>query len=350
MDIFEKIQKLKKEVRLTESSRDAGRHHLSVLMSQNPLPETPQGINVRHIILMRNLRFYLAAFGMIFILAGTATTLAAERSLPGDALYALKLGLTEPLRDALSVSNSAKSDWQVQKINRRLEEAEKLAVLGRLDESARKEVEKNLVAAESNASRIISKNSSAGIAKATSELEAVLSAHSRVISAISAPGLGLAGDGEESRKEELGVLREKVREIYSVTKEKRIRAEELSVQSSSSLQDARNVVEKTLSSPISETMGFDAGGTLGERNISRESVASIVSPPESDEPSKLMEEAGQKIREGDYGAGLRISNDVVRQMKEAEIVNQASDFYGVKIEPDDSEEALPAGAGSDIRE
>ncbi len=335
MDILEKIQKLKKEVRLTESSRDAGRHHLAILMSQNPLPEAPEGINIRHFIFMRNLRFYLAATGMILILGGTATSLAAERSLPGDSLYSLKIGLTEPLREALAFSKSSELNWQIEKMGRRLEEAEKLAVLGRLDEDARAVIEKGLDKTRVQADNTIAGLSSAEASRTASEMEAVLDAHGTIMLTISAR----AGKTEqfslkkESQGQELLVLREQVKEMHRVAQGKRMEAEELSGQSSSSLEDARAITERTVSAPVVGVVELkgEAPGNGFEQKNSIMTTSEVEGRNEKNESADLIKEASEKLREGDYGAGLMVSNSAIRMIKREEIIKQAEEFYGISI-------------------
>ncbi len=341
MDILEKIQKLKDGVHLEESSRDAGRHHLSILMSQNPLPEAPMGINVSHLILMRNLRFYLAAVGVLLILGGTATSLAAERSLPGDPLYSLKIGLTEPLREALAFSGSSKSDWQIEKMSRRLEEAEKLAVLGRLDQDTRGTIAENLEKVQVQAEKVIAGHPSAETSRAASEMEAVLSAHNDVMRTLSASASGAEQFSlkKESQEQELLALREQVKEMHRVTKDKRIEAEESLAQSSSSLEGAKAVAERTISAPMVGVVGSDAGSVLdGKFDQKNSAVKSEVGEAtNANESAELIRKAGEKLREGDYGAGLIVSNDAVRMIKKEEIIKQAEEFYGISIKIEEDE-------------
>ena len=336
MDILEKIQKLKKEVRLAESSRDAGRHHLAILMSQNPLPEAPEGINIRHFILMRNLRFYLAAAGVILILSGTATSLAAERSLPGDSLYSLKINLTEPLREVLAFSKSSELDWQIEKMGRRLEEAEKLAVLGRLDEGARRTIQEGLEKTRARTDKAIAKLSSAETSRTASEMEAVLDAHDTIMFAISAntDSVEQFSLKKESQDQELLALRDQVKEMHRVTQDKRVGAEGLLGQSSSSLENAKTITERTFSAPVVgviELKGDVSDGGFEQKNGIM-TTSEIGKRNEKNESADLIREASEKLREGDYGAGLTVSNSAVRMIKKEEIIKQAEEFYGISMD------------------
>lgn len=335
MDILEKIQKLKKEVRLAESSRDAGRHHLAILMSQNPLPEAPEGINIRRFIFMRNLRFYLAVAGMILILGGTATSLAAERSLPGDPLYSLKTSLTEPLRGAFAFSRSSKLNWQIEKIDRRLEEAEKLAVLGRLSENARGAIGGVLDKIWTRADEAMARLSSAETSLVASELEAVLDAHGAIILAISASPSGgeVFSLKKKSQEQELFALREQVREMYRTTQDKRMEAEEFPGRSGFLSEDAKAITEQTVFAPVVGLVQLKGGSRSGDL----EQKNGILPPPETgkrdekNEPADLIRKTSEKLREGDYGAGLTASNSARRMIKKEEVIRRAEEFYGISI-------------------
>jgi SLT domain-containing protein len=60
---------------------------------------------------------------MLVILASImGTSFAAERSVPGDSLYAFKLGVNENFRGALSIGAEADARWEIEKIERRARE------------------------------------------------------------------------------------------------------------------------------------------------------------------------------------------------------------------------------------
>lgn len=67
------------------------------------------------------------AVTMIFGLCGASASYAAESALPGDALYTVKVKFTESILIRLNNSVEAKANVQARLVNRRLEEAKKLA-------------------------------------------------------------------------------------------------------------------------------------------------------------------------------------------------------------------------------
>lgn len=76
------------------------------------------------------------AVGIVVVavfLVGIGTSFAAEQSLPGQSLYAVKLEVNERVQGWLAVTPSAKARWQAQRISRRLQEGEELKQQGRLN-------------------------------------------------------------------------------------------------------------------------------------------------------------------------------------------------------------------------
>jgi hypothetical protein len=61
------------------------------------------------------------------------TPVMAEQAVPGDALYAIKIQITEPVRSTLAFSPYQKVEWETELLNRRLAEARELASEGKLN-------------------------------------------------------------------------------------------------------------------------------------------------------------------------------------------------------------------------
>ncbi len=78
---------------------------------------------------------------LVVVITGSGVALAAEKALPGDALYAVKVAVTEPIRTAMQTSPEAQAAWQSHLASERLDEAEALAATGRLDEPKKQELE-----------------------------------------------------------------------------------------------------------------------------------------------------------------------------------------------------------------
>ena len=92
--------------------------------------------------LNRNVRVY--ALVLFFVVIGGSASFVAESSLPGDFLYPLKININEPLRSVIILDQVSKTDWEIQKINRRLEEIEAVTSRGDLDDDISKTIENNI--------------------------------------------------------------------------------------------------------------------------------------------------------------------------------------------------------------
>ncbi len=64
----------------------------------------------------------------------------AERSVPGDSLYAVKVQFNEEVRGSLAFGSYEKIEWETERLNRRVAEAKLLASEGRLTEEVEMEI------------------------------------------------------------------------------------------------------------------------------------------------------------------------------------------------------------------
>lgn len=76
---------------------------------------------------------FAGVFAVMFIMA---VPLVAERTLPGDVLYPVKVQFNEEVRATLAFSPYAKVEWETQRLERRISEARLLASEGRLTPEA----------------------------------------------------------------------------------------------------------------------------------------------------------------------------------------------------------------------
>lgn len=92
-------------------------------------------------IVSRSWVSYGVATLVIVVLIGSSATYAAERSIPGDIFYPIKIKVTEPARDLLAQTPAARAQWESQKASRRLEEATALATHNELTPERSQEIE-----------------------------------------------------------------------------------------------------------------------------------------------------------------------------------------------------------------
>lgn len=87
----------------------------------------------------------------IVLLLTAGTSIAAEKALPGQVLYPIKVAINEEVIAFASFDSEAKAEWEIRRTERRLEEAEELASKGRFSAEVSQRIEANF---EEHAERV----------------------------------------------------------------------------------------------------------------------------------------------------------------------------------------------------
>jgi len=95
--------------------------------------------------------------GVMTILLVVAVPFVAERAVPGDVLYPVKVQFNEEVRSSLSPSPYAQVEWETERLERRLAEARLLASEGKLTEAVEAEVAEAVKEHSDNAKANIAK-------------------------------------------------------------------------------------------------------------------------------------------------------------------------------------------------
>ncbi len=211
-----------KMVMLSSEEKATMKSRLVSFMNEHPLPiPSDDWYGIRSPLHMKSLQVVRVAFSALVITAliGGSVAAAAEGSLPGDALYSVKVNINEPMRGAVTVSPKGKAVWDAQRAARRLEEAEKLAVKGELDADTTLALEAKFEEhAEKSIARAQESNDPAIKAAVHSEIEATLEAHSTVIKNLM--------DTNEALEEGLESVRVVVAERAEASEDARMAAED----------------------------------------------------------------------------------------------------------------------------
>jgi hypothetical protein len=139
----EQLQKQANIVRLSASERAVLRERVVSYMEYHPLPErtvAPQptvakvlGTRFEPFMTLTPSpyfwRFATATVALVFVVG---LPLLAERSVPGDVLYAMKVNVNEEVRSSLVRSGYEKVAWETERLERRIAEARILAKEGKL--------------------------------------------------------------------------------------------------------------------------------------------------------------------------------------------------------------------------
>jgi hypothetical protein len=116
-------------------------HPLPAEMKQNKSAQTKTTIAAEPFTMVKvpfaAIFKYSSAFAVLLLLV---VPFAAERSVPGDTLYAVKVKVNEEIRGTLTFGSYQKVEWETERLNRRIAEARLLASEGRLTEEVEAEV------------------------------------------------------------------------------------------------------------------------------------------------------------------------------------------------------------------
>jgi hypothetical protein len=198
IDEFDKIFENIKHESLSEHERSVSRENLKLFMAEHPA-RTPFALRIAAIAhetlaafrLPLLMRLHPVALSLVLVLCvGVGTSYAAEGALPGDTLYPVKINVNEQVQGALALSPQAKADWHATRVARRLEEAETLAVAGRLSGETSSAVQSEIESSSEDFNTSIAVlakdgNDPTAVVDAQSNLEATLNAHARVLAALS---------------------------------------------------------------------------------------------------------------------------------------------------------------------
>lgn len=129
--------------------------------------------------------FRLAASGIASVtLVGVGVSYAAENALPGDRLYTVKVEVSERVRTWVALSQEAEAEWSVVRTTRRLEELERLATAGDLNDTLRDQIATRLEQNTEEANKAIEslkKEQITVAADTSSRLESSLRVHERML-------------------------------------------------------------------------------------------------------------------------------------------------------------------------
>ncbi|HEY1037437.1 MAG TPA: DUF5667 domain-containing protein [Candidatus Paceibacterota bacterium] len=294
----ERILKKATEARLTDAEKAQIRQNLVSFMAQHPAqavrpvrsPFTMSFFSIRR----------LAPAALILVLAlSCGTAFAANSALPGDALYSVKINVNENVESFLAFGAEANAKIKTSQAARRLEEAERLAVMGKLDVETKAAIESRFASSVESASKSIKKLKQTGGARVavaiSSDLETSLAAHQQVLNGLSdgAGRIGASAVALESIAGEVG------RRLTSIT-ETRVRAEALASNSGDQAK-VRSSAEASLAASeekIEAVRKFVGSQVLRERIAAEAGVAANA---QINEAAKLVAEGRAKMNAGLYG-------------------------------------------------
>src|SRR3989344_2979449 len=128
-----------RQLSLTAEEKAQAKHILRAQMALQPL--------AKPILLGWRLLFKpLTLVAVVVLLLGGGASLAAEKALPGEFLYPIKVNFNEEMRALWAISATAKANLDTELATRRLEEAEKLSAQAKLSPHVRVQADKKTAA------------------------------------------------------------------------------------------------------------------------------------------------------------------------------------------------------------
>jgi hypothetical protein len=132
----EQLNKKAQSIRLSKDEQLELRERLVSYMEYHPIGGVQsKSVVVNHepvLVLNFDIKRILQWSGVAAVVIVSGVSYIAERAVPGDALYAVKIGVNEEIRSTLARSSYEKVVWETERLNRRIAEARVLADSGRL--------------------------------------------------------------------------------------------------------------------------------------------------------------------------------------------------------------------------
>lgn len=319
-----------KGVTLSADEKAGMKRDLIIFMYDHPahVIRSPFAISLAS---LHTLRAAMGALLVVVLIGGSIAT-AAERSLPGDMLYGLKVNVNEEVRSAVTLSSESEAAWEVQRASRRLREAEKLATLGRLDVDTLATLEARFEK-HAEASALEAEKSDDAVVKAAvhADIEATFEAHDAVIRTLI--------ESDDTLEEGLEGVRLVVAE----------HAEEA--------EDARRAAENELSDATEDALMSlklrardiqdDAEDQIDEVEDSFTSAKWKIDPLFADEIEDRLDDAVEIVRDGKRALkddmvsdALIAFQDAIREAREADVFLSAA----IALIPEETEPEVDGSA------
>jgi len=314
-------------MRLTDRERQAQQRAVVEFVLQNPEREGTSSLRTTKArwsfwIVFRH--GYALVSMVALLLIGGGTSWAAEKALPGDLLYPIKIGFNENVRIALSLTPVAKAQWLSQQAVRRLSEAEKLANQGRLDQRVKTDLANRFTASVQNANQESARLAVSGKTQTAAELnshfEATLRAHQKILNEL-----------EERRatvpdQKHVNDLITKVDAALEEAEDSRRKTERDVVRGT--VPDVKSAAEDTLHTAehkISEMRTFLQPRLESMNRAAREDTADEISAAQNS-----IIEGKKKLQEEKYGDAYAEFKKAQRIAQEAKIIVQERDSLGIQ--------------------
>ncbi len=238
MTVFEEqLEKQIRHVRLSEDERALMRSNLVRYMEHVPrrtkhAPAAAQRTPYFGFLSLFRAHHLSGALMIALVTSGFGMTYAAADALPGDMLYTVKVDINEAVIGALLTGGERQLAWERERAERRLLEASRLALEGRLDQGRREEVARRFAQHTDNMVKqviALGRVDPVLAAEVSNEFEVALDTHEAVLARLSV------------EKDEAGT--NNAIELVSQVRTVAMRVNELAADAESQIQEALAVAE-----------------------------------------------------------------------------------------------------------
>lgn len=304
----EQLKKQSENIRMSRDEKTQLRERVLSFMEYHPMPGS-QVVDLRSLVkepqkpvLALNAWLMGRVVGGFAVMVMVVVPTLAENSLPGETLYPVKVRFNEEVRGAMNSSPYAKIEWETERMERRLAEAQVLSEAGRLTPEAEAEVADAILehsaAAKSNIETIrISDNDEAVMAEIalSSALE------------VSAEVLTNRSEGQPTSSLLSGAVSEARASLY--IDDNALSYEKLSSRLETETTRAHEYLD-TLNSSISESERNDIDRRLTDIRMKVESAAIVRQTDESAASRQLAEALGNTRKLISFMTNLDVRRNV----------------------------------------
>lgn len=327
---FEAVVQAAKGVRLSSEARERIQDNLVYFTRNHPVRNLALERQTSERSLLIKFKFMPIALAVMLLFGGSGVTFAAQGSLPGDLLYPVKT-LSENVRVGLAFSDEAKAQVNAKLASRRLEEAEKLVVEGRLNAETKDQIEASFEAHSAEANKAIVQleveGNLAAAADANAELVGSLNAHNELLGKL---GVKAEASGSEnasaSPAQNLSVT-----VGAKVEAQKALGAELETKVSAESNGEVKNSVQGRLNAAENELVSLRAYLETRKDKVSAEVYASAEA--DANAAADLLASVSVKIGAGAYGDAFVIILKAEVEMQNTRFVIQSSENFNINLAP-----------------
>ncbi len=144
---FKKIKSASRQIYLDSNRKKMMKNQIVEYVQRNPVRISGNQRLILHNPIFNFLTLSpmkALVLALVVLLSGGTTVFAAENSQPGDVLYPVKVNINEEVVSTLHFYKDKKADWEVTRVERRLQEANELTQAGELTEDLKNTID-NLV-------------------------------------------------------------------------------------------------------------------------------------------------------------------------------------------------------------